>query len=130
MYIGLTREEFENKLKAGDIDFKLLKNKLEIQDTVPVVPLMNSLGDEGDLEPTDTMYEKHFREATGSDYVLGGVTRLCTQLLWYKKWHILVLFCQPLVQGLKNGILSSRRFILEIFKNLQMVSLIGSQLRK
>ena len=85
MYIGLTREEFENKLKAGDIDFKLLKNKLEIQDTVPVVPLMNSLGDEGDLEPTDTMYEKHFREATGSDYVLGGVTRLCTQLLWYKK---------------------------------------------
>lgn len=98
IFIKLNQEEFRNKLENGDIDFKLLKNHKEIYGQPERVSPINknkrpdSLlittsndGDDEDLIPTDTMFEKHFFEATGIDPVLGGATELCTQLLWYKK---------------------------------------------
>ena len=98
IFIKLNQDEFRSKLKNGDIDFKLLKDHKEIYGQVEKVSptnkskLSNSLlitksdyGDDESLKPTDTMFEKHFFEATGIDPVLGGITELCTQLLWYKK---------------------------------------------
>ena len=85
IYIGLNREQFEDKLKAGDIDFKLLENKNSVSSLLSNPTLTKSINNEDDPVPTDTMYDKVFYRATGSDDVLGGLTRLCTQLLWYKK---------------------------------------------
>lgn len=98
IFIKLNQDEFRSKLKNGDIDFKLLKDHKEIYGQVEKVSptnkskLSDSLlitksdnGDDESLKPTDTMFEKHFFEATGIAPVLGGATELCTQLLWYKK---------------------------------------------
>lgn len=98
IFVKFNRDVFRNKLRNEDIDFKLLKNYQEVYGEQPkALPISkNKLSDSllitksdngGDevLEPTDTMVEKQFFEATGIDHVLGGVTELCTQLLWYKK---------------------------------------------
>lgn len=98
IFVKFNRDVFRNKLRNEDIDFKLLKNYQEVYGEQPkALPISkNKLSDSllitksdngGDevLEPTDTMFEKHFFEATGIAPVLGGVTELCTQLLWYKK---------------------------------------------
>lgn len=92
IYIGLKEKEFRDKLKAGEIDFKLIETKDRITSTPLVSKTVSNTEYSDGLVPADTMFSKYFHGATGSDYVLGGITRLVHSYYGIQKAHIRVSF--------------------------------------